>query len=208
MKDTMLNTKEEWKTVPEFPNYKVSNFGRISNGKQILKQEPNNSGYLKVNFWKNKKPHSKTVHRQVALLFVDNPNGYSEVNHIDGNKLNNKYDNLEWCTRSANNKHALQNGLRLNPNPKLLTPIQEKELKFQYKNGSTQKELANFYNVHPDSLKKYLKGVYKQKPVSELVKSEIKRLYQTGLYTYKELSDLFDVGEGTIGRLIKNIELK
>ena len=52
------------------------------------------------------------VHRLVAKYFVPNPNGYLEVNHIDGNKENNCADNLEWCTRSQNNKHAFQTGLR------------------------------------------------------------------------------------------------
>lgn len=52
----------------------------------------------------------KLLHRLVAETFVDNPNHYSEVNHIDGNKLNNSASNLEWCTRSQNMKHAFNNG--------------------------------------------------------------------------------------------------
>lgn len=52
------------------------------------------------------------VHRLVAQCFIANPNDYPEVNHKDGNKENNSIDNLEWCTRSQNNKHAFETGLR------------------------------------------------------------------------------------------------
>lgn len=52
------------------------------------------------------------IHRLVAMLFLENPNNYKEVNHKDGNKENNNVENLEWCTRSQNNKHAFITGLR------------------------------------------------------------------------------------------------
>lgn len=52
------------------------------------------------------------VHRLVALCFVANPNNLPEVNHIDGDKLNNHYSNLEWVTRGQNIKHAFDNNLR------------------------------------------------------------------------------------------------
>ena len=50
-------------------------------------------------------------HRLVAEYFIDNPNDYPIVNHIDGNKANNHIENLEWCTYSQNNIHAYKNGL-------------------------------------------------------------------------------------------------
>lgn len=56
---------------------------------------------------------SYLVHRLVAMTFVKNPNNYPEVNHIDGNKENCHYSNLEWCTRSQNAKHAHDTGLHL-----------------------------------------------------------------------------------------------
>ena len=52
------------------------------------------------------------LHRIVATCYVQNPHGYPEVNHINGNKKDNTANNLEWCTRAQNNKHAFETGLR------------------------------------------------------------------------------------------------
>lgn len=52
-----------------------------------------------------------SVHRAVAMAWIPNPLNHSDVNHIDGDKENNHYTNLEWCTRSQNQKHAYRTGL-------------------------------------------------------------------------------------------------
>ena len=70
--------------------------------------EPNEHGYLRATI----NGRNEYVHRIVAKCFVPNPNGYLEVNHKDGIKTNNSAQNLEWCTRSENNRHAFQIGLR------------------------------------------------------------------------------------------------
>lgn len=70
------------------------------------------NGYLIYDLrWKNKKT-SFSAHRLVAEYFLNNPNNYPIVNHIDGNKLNNNVNNLEWCSYSYNNQHAIDNGLK------------------------------------------------------------------------------------------------
>lgn len=55
---------------------------------------------------------SYLTHRLIAIAFIPNPNNYEYINHIDGNKLNNSVDNLEWCTMQHNIKHAYDTGLK------------------------------------------------------------------------------------------------
>ena len=114
---------EIWKDIKDYEGlYQVSNLGRVRslpkvdrlgrvhNGK-IKAQVNNGSGYLIVNLKHNGKQKMKTVHRLVAETFISNDDNLPEINHIDGNKVNNRVDNLEWCTRSENVKHAIKNGL-------------------------------------------------------------------------------------------------
>tara|TARA_R110001632_G_scaffold5409_1_gene21963 strand:+ start:351 stop:869 length:519 start_codon:yes stop_codon:yes gene_type:complete len=68
-------------------------------------------GYLKIVLCKNKIRRTVRVHRIIAEAFLNNPENKPEVNHINGDKLDNSVDNLEWCTRLENAKHALDNGL-------------------------------------------------------------------------------------------------
>ena len=65
-----------------------------------------NSGYRRVTLYKDKKYRSHSVHRLVAQAYLNNPERKPDVNHKDGNKLNNSVANLEWVTKSENVKHA------------------------------------------------------------------------------------------------------
>ena len=82
-----------------------------ANGKTLAFTVNKKTGYKTVSLWKNNIGSSKTIHRLVALTYLTNPNNLPEVNHIDGNKLNNHVDNLEWVTRSENMIHAYSIGL-------------------------------------------------------------------------------------------------
>jgi hypothetical protein len=94
--------------------YKISSTGEVYSikAKRLLKPRLNNRGYLCVELWVNYQRKAAKVHRLVAETFVENPNNFKEVNHKDGNKLNNSANNLEWCSRSQNVKHAYAIGLR------------------------------------------------------------------------------------------------
>jgi hypothetical protein len=99
------------------PNYYISSRGFVvsvkKKGFSILNPRIGAHGYFRVylrDLGLNKRK-DYYIHRLVALYFLDNPNDYNEVNHIDGNKGNNHVENLEWCNRSQNNLHAYENDL-------------------------------------------------------------------------------------------------
>ena len=106
---------EIWRKIEGFENYEVSNLGNVRSLKnkkvKILKLIKRETGYIFINLYKNKKIHHKSVHRLVASTFIPNPQNKSQVNHIDGDKTNNKVENLEWCTAKENSQHAWNTGL-------------------------------------------------------------------------------------------------
>lgn len=108
MDNQQPSNEVEWRQVLEHPNYEVNNLGQVRHKqrRQILKPRSNNSGYQYVNFKVNGKNTNFAVHRIVANAFIPNPNGYSEVNHINYDKNDNRVENLEWVSSSQNKKHA------------------------------------------------------------------------------------------------------
>ncbi len=109
--------KEEWRDIEGLEDwYEISNLGRVKSidHRKILKTNVNNKGYETITFTFQNKTIHKLIHRLVAQAFIPNPKKLPQVNHIDGNKLNNNVKNLEWCTGSENMKHAFRTGLRKN----------------------------------------------------------------------------------------------
>ena len=123
-----MSLNEIWKPIKGYEGlYEISNRGSIkslereigNNGgiaikkEAILTPQQIRCGYYRIGLTdENKKRKMFLVHRLVATAFIPNPQNKSEVNHIDGNKKNNNLENLEWCTRGENLKHAYKTNLR------------------------------------------------------------------------------------------------
>ena len=117
--------KEIWKVYPDYSFIEVSNLGNVrtkdryvtdKNGVRrfikgrVLKQSPGYNGYMSVSFHTKGKRVSLRVNRMVAITFIPNPHNYPEVNHKDCNRLNNRLDNLEWCSRKYNRQYREKYG--------------------------------------------------------------------------------------------------
>lgn len=96
---------EVWKEIPGFPDYQVSNLGRVmsyrnqyGHGPRIIHGEKTKTGYIQVSL--NKRRFK--VHRLVALAFIPNPDGLPQINHKNEIKTDNRAENLEWCTAKYN----------------------------------------------------------------------------------------------------------
>ena len=99
-----------WQKILDAEGYEASADGRIRNAKtgRLLKQHIGNDGYLRIQI----AGKTRLAHRVIADIFLLKPVGKDFVNHKDGNKQNNRADNLEWVTRSENMQHAYENGLK------------------------------------------------------------------------------------------------
>ena len=153
---------EIWKTIENFENYEISNLGRVKSlekktsfgiGYKIypetfLKHWIDKKGYHYVDLRNNNKRTRFLVHRLVALFFLDNLNNKPQINHIDGDKSNNKLENLEWNTAKENINHAIKNGLNKNHGiynyKSKLTNHQVEEIR---KSSLKQRELSFIYKI-------------------------------------------------------------
>ena len=134
--------------------------GGIRHSKEIELKPASDGKYLFVILQKNgHKKHFK-VHRLVASHFVKNPNNNPIVNHIDGNKENNHYKNLEWVTYKENSLHAVNTGLIIYTNSgersnlSVLSDKQAREIRDYYENGGTltSREMAKVYSVDKSTI--------------------------------------------------------
>ncbi len=226
---------EIWKECHLSDKYSISNLGRVRNNhtNYIYKLYKGNTGYYTVNLKLNPKNKNCSVHRLVMLAFK-NAECFEKatVNHIDGNKLNNNVNNLEWCTQQENCIHAynigLSNNIGENNTTSKLTDKQVLEIRKIYnENIMTQKELSKKYNVSikniyfivNNKLWTHLPWEPKSKPQKiiqvkisnpnyrfKLTKEDIpkiKQLYDE-LQNYTKVGKFFNVSDNTIKKIIRD----
>lgn len=106
---------KEFKEIEINPNYSISKTGEVYSkySNKIISPYKMNSGYLSVKLQVGNKKQAFLIHRLVLLTWGEKLDGKDFCNHIDGDKLNNSIDNLEWVTKSENGKHAYKTGLKL-----------------------------------------------------------------------------------------------
>jgi len=154
---------KKWKQITGFEQFEVSNYGEIRNIKTYKIRKPfiDKPKYTVITLYEvggiNK---SKRVHRLVAEAFVPNPENKDQVNHIDGNRLNNRADNLEWVTRAENVSHAVKNNLYAQGEDTNKAKLTEDDVNTIRAIGKvfTQKELAKDYGVTPKTIGRIIRG--------------------------------------------------
>jgi hypothetical protein len=156
--------KEIWKPIKGHDGYEISNYGRVKSFMQtspkILSICTDTLGYERVKLYKDGSYIVQKIHQLVAIHFIPNTKNKPEINHLDGDKSNNHYSNLEWCTRSENMKHACKIGLikrdgENNPRSKL-NDMSAWEILFHHSIGESKQSLADFFNVSKSSVERVI----------------------------------------------------
>ena len=141
--------------------YSVTKDGRVwSNvSNKFLVNNAGTKGYMRVCMYLDGKNYVKKIHRLVAETFIENPQEKVQVNHIDGDKNNNNINNLEWCTNTENNLHAINSGLyktekirnAARKNGKkvcLLSDSQAERIRLMWEiGGTTMTEIGKLFNA-------------------------------------------------------------
>ena len=156
----IMNNNERWSDIEGCKGvYIISNLGNIKRKQSVFNKNQylSNTGYKFTTLKIKGKTRSLFIHRLVAKAFIANPENKPQVNHIDGNKTNNHYKNLEWCTRLENIHHGINTGLT---------------------KGKTA--------------------------ISSKCVLNVRRLYKTGDYTYRDLSKKFNISMGSVHNIINN----
>lgn len=151
---------EEFRDIKDFENYQVSNLGRIysKNKRTCIKvKKLAGRGYYQIRLYKDGKYFYKNLHRIIAETFIPNPNNYRTVNHINGNKLDNRVTNLEWADDCTQQHHACLLGLK--PTTKyILTEKDIIDVYEMYSKGTSVKEIAELYDTRSQQICKLVKG--------------------------------------------------
>lgn len=174
---------EIWKDILGYEGlYQVSNMGRIKSlgrikinhskiqmvPERIKSLRKTKQGYLLVDLYKNNIQKTLRVHRIVAEAFIDNAEKKETVNHINGDKSNNKVENLEWATPSEQNFHFYKNKLKSDKNIKKAIKAMNKATSKKVLCLDTNiiynslTEAAKFNNISPSTIRKVINGEMKK----------------------------------------------
>ena len=105
-----------WKSVSEFPDYQISSQGNVYSSKRNKMMSLYKASYTRIKLFRDGKPHIRYVHVLVAKAYIPQLEGKTLVNHKNGDRYDNRVENLEWCTPQENSQHAVDTGLC--PKPK------------------------------------------------------------------------------------------
>lgn len=152
-----------WKDIKGYEGkYKISNYGdvvslpRFKNNhsklqevpmKKISKYTNKRNGYVYVYLCNDGKYKNIRLHRLVAETFIDNPNNYNQVNHKDGNKQNNRVDNLEWCNCSYNIKDMYKRNKKYE---------KDNEIIQKYKELKSCNKVSKIFNMSGENIRQIL----------------------------------------------------
>ena len=140
-----------------FSNYTISDTGDVINIKTNTPKSAwvGANGYLTVDLYSKGKSHKHYIHRLLAEHFIPNPLNKRTVNHIDGNKLNNSLDNLEWATYAENMKHAYDTNLNT-CTTKLISDAVLYEILHKFLDGASLTAIAEMYEFSLPTISTYI----------------------------------------------------
>jgi hypothetical protein len=156
--------KETWKTYPHNDNYEISDRGKVRRARDLgiggrfkrgglLKPARGWGQYLNQILWRKGKPQTLCIHRLVLETFISDRPYKMQCDHKDGNKFNNKLNNLEWVTCSENEKRAYRLGLKIAPKLRGeqhgMAKLKEGDviaIRKLHQKGLTQKDIAKKFN--------------------------------------------------------------
>lgn len=154
--------REIWRKIKAFPDYEISNFGRVKshnyyrkNVSMILVPIPALSGHLRVCLYKNRKQKIVSVHRLVLIAFKGDCPNKMQACHNAGNPANNHIDNLRWDTIKNNHADKIKHGTHqegeTSPTSKLKN-AEVLEIRRLKQNGIRQNKIAKMFKVTPKNI--------------------------------------------------------